>query len=111
MGSGCADPLIVFFLVVSRCQTIALRNYIWTGLNTHSCRMVIVHCSKQLDRPLPYTRGSYLLCRPTTSKADASIMAVQAELSRRWLVSFVAVRQRAAEEQCDKMASDMEVLT
>jgi hypothetical protein len=38
-------------------------------------------------------------------------MAVEVEPSRQQLVSFVAVRQMAAEQQSGKMASDMEVRT
>jgi hypothetical protein len=44
-------------------------------------------------------------------EADAGGTAVQVEPSRQQLVSFIAVRQIAAEEQSGKFASDMEVRT
>jgi hypothetical protein len=52
-----------------------------------------------------------LLCWKTTLEEDVGGMTVEVEPSCQQFVSFVAVRQIAAEEQSDRMASDMEVHT
>ena len=44
-----------------------------------------------------------------TSEADGGGMASEVELPTNIPLYFVTVRQMAAEGQCDKMASDMEV--
>jgi hypothetical protein len=52
-----------------------------------------------------------LLCWPTASEVDADGIEVEVEPTHQQFGSSVAVRQIAAEEQSDKMASDMEVVT
>jgi hypothetical protein len=47
-----------------------------------------------------------LLCWPTSLEADATGMAVEAKPSCHYFLSFVGVRQIAAEEHSGKMASD-----
>jgi hypothetical protein len=44
-----------------------------------------------------------LLCWPTTSEADAGGTALEVGLYHQQFISFVAVRQIAAEGQSDKM--------
>jgi hypothetical protein len=53
----------------------------------------------------------HILCRLTMLEADAGGMAAEVEPSRQRSVSYVAVRQTAAEQQSGKMASDREMRT
>ena len=50
-----------------------------------------------------------LLCWPTMSEADVGDMAVEVEPFCQYSVNFVAMGQMTAEQQSDKMASEMEV--
>jgi hypothetical protein len=62
-------------------------------------------------RGTPKVMPPILLCWPTTLEPDAGGLAIEIEHSHRYFISFVAVRQIAAEEPSGKMAPDMKVHT
>jgi hypothetical protein len=72
--------------------------------------LLLSHVERGPADPNPYTKGTpkvlppILLRWPTMSEADAGGMAVEVEPSRQQVISFVAMRQIAAEGQSGKMA-------